>query len=184
VLNSIGLWPVVGQDIILIGSPLMRRTSIQLPAAKTFVIEAPNTSAKNKYVTSATLNGAVLDRAWLYWHEIRNGAHLVLTMGASPSTWGSRDRPPVSFFSDSATPVALIPCIQEANRPGNANGPSEHIAAYTINGKRLGYSQLECLRRSRERNQALGPICIIRNRDQDDGHETAIKKNLYFGGEY
>jgi putative alpha-1,2-mannosidase len=58
------------------------------------VIEARNLSAENLYVTAATLNGRVLDRAWLRHREIAAGGRLVLTMANAPSQWAQHNPPP------------------------------------------------------------------------------------------
>ncbi|MBN1247785.1 MAG: GH92 family glycosyl hydrolase [Anaerolineae bacterium] len=93
VWSAIGLFPVAGQDIFLIGSPLFSKVTLALAAA-TFRIEARNNSDEAVYVQSATLNGQPLDRAYLRYAEIAAGGTLVLEMGINPSEWGREDRPP------------------------------------------------------------------------------------------
>jgi putative alpha-1,2-mannosidase len=51
-------------------------------------------SAENIYVGSATLNGKLLNRAWLRHAEIADGGRLVLTMSAKPGNWAQHDLPP------------------------------------------------------------------------------------------
>ena len=89
VWGAIGLYPNAGQPYYYIGSPIFRRTRIDLGGGKTFIIEAPETSETNKYVQSARLNGQPLRRAWLLHAEIARGGRLELQMGAKPSTWGN-----------------------------------------------------------------------------------------------
>lgn len=91
---AIGLYPNAGQPFYYIGSPLFRRSTINLGGGRSFVIEAPETSTSNLYVQSATINGRALDRAWLKHEEIAGGGRLVLRMGAAPSNWGRNNRPP------------------------------------------------------------------------------------------
>ena len=91
---AMGLYPNAGQPFYYICSPLFRRSNMNLGAGRSFVIEAPEISEKNLYVQSATLNGRLLDRAWLKHDEIARGGTLVLRMGATPSSWGRTDRPP------------------------------------------------------------------------------------------
>ena len=91
---AIGLYPNAGQPFYYIGSPLFQRSTISLGGGRSFVIEAPETSASNLYVQSATLNGRTLYRAWLKHEEIAGGGKIVLRMGATPSTWGRDNRPP------------------------------------------------------------------------------------------
>ncbi|HEX8890075.1 MAG TPA: GH92 family glycosyl hydrolase [Pyrinomonadaceae bacterium] len=94
VWNAIGLYPNAGQPFYYIGSPLFRRSRIRVGDNQTFVIEALETSAKNRYVQSATLNGQPLRRAWLRHAEIVHGGKLVLQMSDKPSGWARLQRPP------------------------------------------------------------------------------------------
>ncbi|HVU35750.1 MAG TPA: glycoside hydrolase domain-containing protein [Opitutaceae bacterium] len=93
VWSAMGIFPVAGQDIYLLGSPLFPRVEMEV-GGKAFVIEAKNNSDTNIYVQSATLNGRPLDRAYLSYAELSSGATLVLTMGPAPSAWGRDNRPP------------------------------------------------------------------------------------------
>lgn len=94
IFGQIGIFPNAGQPVYLIGSPAYARTVLHLTGGKDFVIEARNLSPKNIYVTSATLDGKPLDRAWLHHSEIAAGGRLVLTMSSAPGTWGHTDLPP------------------------------------------------------------------------------------------
>ena len=93
VWNAIGIFPVVGQDVFLIGSPIFESASISL-GDRQFVIESRNNSDHNIYVQSATLNGKALHRAYLRYDEMKTGGKLVLEMGPSPLAWGQKERPP------------------------------------------------------------------------------------------
>jgi putative alpha-1,2-mannosidase len=90
---AMGLYPNAGQPYYYICSPLFQRSTVNLGSGRTLIIDAPETSAVNLYVQSATLNGHALDRAWLKHEEIGSGGRLVLRMGPTPSTWGSANRP-------------------------------------------------------------------------------------------
>ena len=92
--GALGLYPNAGQPYYYISSPLFQRSTINLGNGRTFIIEAPETSATNMYVQSATLNGRAINRAWLRHEEIAQGGRLVLRMGATPSAWGRSHRPP------------------------------------------------------------------------------------------
>lgn len=93
VWSSMGLYPLAGQPIYFIGSPLFTRSRIQLPGGKAFIIAAPATSSTAIYVQSATLNGQPLHRAWLSHAEVAAGGELRLTMSAHPASWDT-DLPP------------------------------------------------------------------------------------------
>jgi len=96
--SAMGFYPVCpGSPHYDIGSPLFRHVSIDLGRGRTFVIEAKNVSAKNKYIQSAKLNGVVLPRPWFWHDDLRDGGGLVLEMGPRPNrNWGSlpADAPP------------------------------------------------------------------------------------------
>ena len=93
VFSAMGFFPVAGQDLYLIGTPLFEETVIQLEGNKTFKITAKNLTQENIYVTKATLNGKPLDRAWFKHTEISKGARLVLEMSATPNDWGNMNLP-------------------------------------------------------------------------------------------
>lgn len=94
VFSSMGIFPVAGQNIYLIGSPLFSQTIINLPNGKKFRILAPGTSAKNIYIRSASLNGKSLHRAWITHQEIVKGGQLTFEMSDKPTNWGNEELPP------------------------------------------------------------------------------------------
>jgi putative alpha-1,2-mannosidase len=88
----------------LIGSPIFKKSTIELGNKKSFVIEAKNVSAQNKYVQSATLNGEPLNKTWFEHATLLKGGTLVLTMGPRPNRkWGSAPEtaPPSMSGADS-----------------------------------------------------------------------------------
>ncbi len=91
VFSSMGFYPVTpGLPIYNIGSPLFEKTSIDLDNGKTFTIIAKNSSEKNKYIQSATLNGKPHDKVWFTHDDILNGSTLELEMGEYPNKeWGA-----------------------------------------------------------------------------------------------
>ena len=93
VWSAIGLFPVAGQDILLIGSPVFDSVTLTVNGAS-FTVEARGNSEEAIYVQRATLNGAGLERAYLRYAELSAGGTLVLEMGTEPSEWGRRLRPP------------------------------------------------------------------------------------------
>jgi len=66
-------------------------------AGRTFTVEAPGASERNKFIQAAELNGRAWERPWFPHETIRQGGRLVLTLGPEPNYgWGSRpeDAPP------------------------------------------------------------------------------------------
>ena len=98
VLSAMGFYPVCpGSPVYEIGSPIFEKSVIRMGNGKEFAIVAHNVSAQNKYIQSATLNGAQLNRPWFKHSEIAGGGTLVLEMGDKPNLkWGSgtEDAPP------------------------------------------------------------------------------------------
>jgi putative alpha-1,2-mannosidase len=75
--NAMGIFPVTGQDVMLIGSPQFEKTTIRLASGNTFVIER---QGKGIYVERATLDGKPLDTLRLTARRMMAGGTLTLTM--------------------------------------------------------------------------------------------------------
>lgn len=97
ILASIGLFQTDGgtntRPVYEIGSPIFEKTEIDLGKkygrGKKFVIKAKGTSATNKYIQSATLNGQVLNSFRFPASELLKGGELILEMGNRPNyNWG------------------------------------------------------------------------------------------------
>lgn len=85
VFSAIGFYPVTpGTDQYVIGTPLFPEAVLKLPNGKQFTIRAPEVSAENRYIQSATLNGVDLHRAYLRHAEITSGGELQFEMGTTP----------------------------------------------------------------------------------------------------
>ena len=94
VFSSMGFFPVAGQDIYLLGSPLFSYSRMNLENGKHFEIVAHNFSHDNIYIQSAQINGKPLNQAWFKHKELIDGGRLVLNMGDSPTDWGQKILPP------------------------------------------------------------------------------------------
>ncbi len=85
VFSAMGFYPVEpARAVYVIGSPVFSKLAIRLQRG-TFVIEARNTSEKNIYIQSATLNGRPLDKAYFRHSDIISGGRLVFEMGPEPN---------------------------------------------------------------------------------------------------
>jgi predicted alpha-1,2-mannosidase len=91
VFSALGFYPVCpGRAVYDIGSPLFEKAVISTGNSKTFVIEARDVSAKNKYIQSAWLNGAPLNSPCFSHSDLVTGGTLVLQMGPRPNEeWGT-----------------------------------------------------------------------------------------------
>jgi predicted alpha-1,2-mannosidase len=91
VMSALGFYTVdPASPNYVIGSPLFREARVQLGNGKELLIEARNSSAKNMYIQSATLNGKPWNKPWFCHADIAGGGKFVFRMGAKPNkVWGS-----------------------------------------------------------------------------------------------
>ncbi|MBE9660792.1 GH92 family glycosyl hydrolase [Mucilaginibacter myungsuensis] len=98
VFSMMGFFPVTaGVPVYNVGSPVFTKVVIDLPNGKKFTINAPQSTGENKYIQSATLNGAPLNRPWFTHKDLIDGGTINLQMGNRPNrSWGaaSNDAPP------------------------------------------------------------------------------------------
>ncbi|MCU4155091.1 GH92 family glycosyl hydrolase [Carboxylicivirga sp. A043] len=81
IFSSMGFYPVNPADgIYVIGTPLWNKASIKVDDGKLFEITAHNASESNKHIASVKLNGKLLNRSYIYHHEIMQGGHLEFEM--------------------------------------------------------------------------------------------------------
>lgn len=99
--SASGLFPVAGQPLILIGSPIFDSVTWHLGGNR-LTIRAENNSPENIYVRNASWNGSVLDRAWLTMDELCGGGELVLRMDSTPSDWARDQRPGCSLHANTS----------------------------------------------------------------------------------
>ncbi len=90
-LTAMGFYPVdPSSDIYVLSSPIFDSVKLQMGNGKALEIVARNNSATNLYIQSATLNGRPWTKPWFRHADVKDGATLVLTMGARPNpNWGS-----------------------------------------------------------------------------------------------
>ncbi|MDZ7402142.1 MAG: GH92 family glycosyl hydrolase [candidate division KSB1 bacterium] len=93
VFSAIGIFPVAGQDMYLIGSPIFSEVVLQLENGKSFSIRAKGVSEKNMFIQSASLNKKPWRQNWLNHCQIIKGGQLVLQMGAQPVDWDGTGGP-------------------------------------------------------------------------------------------
>lgn len=93
IFTTLGFYPlnpVSGE--YMIGSPLFRKATLDLPNGKRFVVSAPKNSDTNLYIQSARLNGQPLEVPIVTYAQIEAGGLLEFDMGPHPSKWASRWR--------------------------------------------------------------------------------------------
>ena len=86
VFSALGFYPVCpGSDEYAVGSPLFRKATIHLENGRTVEIEAPQNSAENRYVGKMTVNIKAIERTFLKYGELLNGAKIAFDMQPQPN---------------------------------------------------------------------------------------------------
>ena len=105
---SLGLFPVAGQQIVLVNAPSFERARLRLHDA-TFTVETtgfvePQVGGPPQFVQSMRFNGDDLDRSWLTAAEFHGGGVLDVDLGPTPSAWATTTSPP--SVSTTKTPTS------------------------------------------------------------------------------
>jgi predicted alpha-1,2-mannosidase len=102
---SLGLFPIAGQSLFLVGPPAFERATLRVGEAE-FVVETTGfreqpvgadgveTTPPTQYVQRASLNGQPLHATHIAARELHRGGVLRLELGPEPSAWGRTARPP------------------------------------------------------------------------------------------
>lgn len=90
VFSSMGFYPITpGIPVYTIGSPLFKKTTIDLQNGKQFTVLANNCSVVNKYIQSAKFNGKTITVPSFTHAQLMAGGKLELEMGPKPNkSWG------------------------------------------------------------------------------------------------
>jgi len=108
VFSALGFYSVCpGTDQYVLGTPLFKKTTINLENGKAFVINAPASSEKNLYIQGATLNGLPYTKNWISHLDIQKGGRIDLSMSAVPNKSRGTEPSayPYSFSTDKEKPV-------------------------------------------------------------------------------
>ena len=94
-LSSMGLYPIMGQNLYLLTSPVFKHVEVDLgKSGKTLIIDAPKANSKNIYVKEIKLNGLKINRHWIRHNEIANGGRLEFELTDIPEDNYDLDLPP------------------------------------------------------------------------------------------
>ncbi|WP_129337002.1 glycoside hydrolase domain-containing protein [Cellulomonas endophytica] len=104
---ALGLFPVAGQDLVLLNAPSYRESQLALGSGATLRVTTdgfvePEPDGPPQHVQRMTLDGRALDRGWITTSQLHAGGHLHVELGPEPSGWAVRQRPP-------STPSPLSP---------------------------------------------------------------------------
>ncbi len=96
VFSAMGFYPVTpATDQYVLGSPLFKKVTLSLQNGKKVIINAPESSEKNKYIKELKINGAVSAKNWLSHQQLMKGA--VLDFGMSPDPVKTRGTKETDF---------------------------------------------------------------------------------------
>ena len=147
VMSAMGLFQMDGgaavEPVYELSGPVFEKITIKLDQnyykGKEFVIEAKNTSSKNRYIQSATLNGKELNKFWIKHSELVKGGKLIFVMGPEPNKeWpSSHEHPQVMDVA----PIITTPYIIDTDKTFRketivklACDTKEANIYYTLNG--------------------------------------------------
>ena len=85
VFSALGFYPVCpASDEYAVGSPLFKKATIRLENGNRIEIEAPDNSPENRYVRRMTIDGRALERPFLNFYKLKNGATVRFDMADRP----------------------------------------------------------------------------------------------------
>ena len=122
VMSAMGLFQMDGgasvNPVYELSGPIFEKITIQLDQdyyeGKEFIIEAKNSSSKNRYIQSATLNGKTLNKFWFKHTDLVKGGKLVLLMGSEPNKeWPINKAHPQVVDIE---PIVTTPYISETEK--------------------------------------------------------------------
>ncbi|BAN01636.1 glycoside hydrolase domain-containing protein [Ilumatobacter coccineus] len=97
---SLGLFPVAGQQIVLLNAPSFARSRLRL-GDRHLVIDTtgfvePSADAPAQYVQGVTVDGRPLDRSWMPMADLVTSSRITIDLGPEPSAWATATvhRPP------------------------------------------------------------------------------------------
>lgn len=86
VLSALGIYSVTpGTGEYVLGSPMFKKVTINLENGKKFIIEAPNNSKENVYISKAAFNGKPYGKNFITHADINKGGVLKLEMSNKPN---------------------------------------------------------------------------------------------------
>ncbi|KAA0233234.1 MAG: glycoside hydrolase family 92 protein [Actinobacteria bacterium] len=84
---AMGMFPTVpGEDVLTLNTPLFPSITIAVPGRRPIHIDTPG-APEAPYIASASLDGEPLERAWLRFSDLAEGATIVFTTTTEPSNW-------------------------------------------------------------------------------------------------
>ena len=86
VFSAMGFYPVCPASAQYVtGAPLFKKITVSLENGNKIVINAPDNSAENKYVSSINYNGKQYDKDWFSHQDLLKGAVIDFKMSSQPN---------------------------------------------------------------------------------------------------
>ncbi len=83
--SAMGFYPVTpATDQYVLGAPLFKKVTIRLQNGRTIILNAPQNSDTDRYVSNVLFNGKPYTRKWFSHKTLVDGAVINFTMGATP----------------------------------------------------------------------------------------------------
>lgn len=95
--NMIGLYPMTGQPVFLVGSPWFADLTIDLGDGKKLEITSTGGDSSDEVyqVQSLKVNGEDWDKAWVSWDDVfANGGTMEFVLGTDAADWATGPAPP------------------------------------------------------------------------------------------
>ena len=108
VFSAMGIYPVTpGSLDYIIGTPMLKRATINLENGKTFAFTAENLSKQNMYIQEVRLNGQPYPKSFIKHNQIMEGGTLEFIMGENPNeSWASA---PENWPKQAITQQPIVP---------------------------------------------------------------------------
>lgn len=87
VFSALGFYPVCpASDQYVLGAPLFKKATINMPTGKKVEISAPNNTADTPYLKSLKVNGKEYTKNYIDYNTLMKGAKLNAVMDSKPNT--------------------------------------------------------------------------------------------------
>ncbi len=111
IFSAMGFYPVTpASNQYIIGTPLFKKTTINLENGEKFHIKAYDLSDDNIYIERAKLNGRNLNKSYISHEDIMEGGTLEFWMTNKPTDWGTNegDEPITKIDNNKIVPAPFI----------------------------------------------------------------------------
>ena len=139
IFSAMGFYPVTpGSNQYIIGTPLFKKTTINLENGEKFHIKAYDLNDENIYIDRAKLNGRALSKTYITHEDIMEGGTLEFWMTDKPSEWGTAqgDEPITAIEDNKIVPAPFIAkgdvAFKEETEVTLANADREAEIFYTL----------------------------------------------------